>query len=229
MSKLLEFLKLYSAVGHQSHGSHGSHSSHSSTSHSQTNDTSTLSGASVPANVDPRLSVTRYNNLISSLNKIRSAASLPQVSTISSGAKATAASYNAFKLQLSKKVYATSGSTTYYDGLQEGGTGWLDIPGGANTGAGINSTLSYDTMRTRINNAISSGIPRHSVHTSHSDHGSHSSHGSHSNHDSHTSHSDHSDHSSHGSTSSHSNHGSHNSTSCGCDCTAVYCPPDYDY
>ena len=61
MSKLLEFLKLYSAVGHQSHGSHGSHSSHSSTSHSQTYDTSTLSGASVPANVDPRLSVTRYN------------------------------------------------------------------------------------------------------------------------------------------------------------------------
>lgn len=225
MSKLLDFLKLYSAVGHSSHGSHGSHSSHSNTTHGQTYDTSTLSGVNVPSNTDPKLSVTRYNNLINSLNRIRSAASLSNVSTVSSGTKATAGSYNNFKLQLSKRVYTSDGSGTYYDGLQEGGTDWLDIPGGASTGMGINNTLSYDAMRTRINNAISSGIPRHSVHTSHGDHSSHGSHGSHGNH---------SDHDSHGS-SSHDSHESsighsvHNSSGCGCDCTSIYCPPDYDY
>lgn len=201
-----EILRLSLFNSHNSHSSHSDHSSHSN--HSNTDaqnwDTSKLAGISFPG-TDDVLSAQKYQNLMKNLNIIRSAVGLSQGNTDVSGI-AVASEYNRFKLQLKKGTKQGTAGGTYYNGLTEGGTDWIDIPGNATSKQSLlTDVLGYSTIQSKILAAKNTGIPVHASHSNHANHNSHS------NHDNHDSHSSHDSHDSHGSTS-HSSHNSHGST-----------------
>lgn len=202
---------------HSDHGSHGSHSSHSNHNNTDTQnwDNSKLSGISFPS-VDDTLSAAKYANLMKNLNIIRSAVGLSQGSESVSG-NAMASQYNGFKLQLKKNAMTGVTGGTYYNGISQGGTDWIDIPGNATSQQSLlTDVLGYSDIQSRILAVKNLGIPSHASTNHHEDHGDH---GSHSSHDSHSSHTNHDSHDSH---SSHTNHQSHSSTAV---CTSNYTTP----